>query len=146
MPQLQDIPDLIYQQDGAPPHFHNEVTSYLYERLCNRCIGRGDSTEWPTRSPDLTPMDFFLWGFVKDSVSAPRCRQHYTSSRHGSERPVQTLIRKFSTACGRRLNIGLMLLEPLVALILNFIIDKLLFIKLFNWSFRWYVFCKCNLK
>jgi hypothetical protein len=61
----------------------------------------------------------------------PRCRQHYTSSRHGSERPVQTLIRKFSTTCGRRLNIGLMLLKLLVARTLNFINDKLLFIKLF---------------
>jgi hypothetical protein len=30
MPQLQeDIQDLIYQQDGAPPHCHNEVRSYL---------------------------------------------------------------------------------------------------------------------
>jgi hypothetical protein len=32
---------------------------------------------------DLTSMDFFLWGFVRDNVYAPRCRQHYTSSRHG---------------------------------------------------------------
>ena len=23
---------------------------------------------WPPRSPDLTPYDFFLWGFVKDTV------------------------------------------------------------------------------
>jgi hypothetical protein len=75
---------------------------------------------------DLTPMDEFLWGIVNDNVDVPRCRQHYTSSRHGSERPVQTLIRKFSTACGRRLNIGLMLLQPLVTLTLNFINDKLL--------------------
>jgi hypothetical protein len=29
MPQLQDIQDLIYQQDSAPPHCHNEVRSYL---------------------------------------------------------------------------------------------------------------------
>jgi hypothetical protein len=48
---------------------------------------------------DLTPMDFFLWGFVKDDVYVTGCRQHYTSSRHGSERPVQTMIRKFSTTC-----------------------------------------------
>jgi hypothetical protein len=27
MPQLQNIPHLIYQQGGAPPHFHNEVRS-----------------------------------------------------------------------------------------------------------------------
>lgn len=25
-------------------------------------------TAWPPRSPDLTSMDFFLWGFVKSDV------------------------------------------------------------------------------
>jgi hypothetical protein len=44
MPQLQeDIPDLIYQQDGAPPHIQNQVRSYMDERLCNRWIGRGEA-------------------------------------------------------------------------------------------------------
>ena len=28
-------------------------------------------TRWPPRSPDLTPYDFFLWGFVKDTVFVP---------------------------------------------------------------------------
>ena len=26
---------------------------------------------WPPRSPDLNPYDFFLWGFVKDTVFVP---------------------------------------------------------------------------
>ena len=26
---------------------------------------------WPPRSPDLTPYEFFLWGFVKDTVFVP---------------------------------------------------------------------------
>ena len=26
---------------------------------------------WPLRSPDLTPCDIFLWGFVKDTVIVP---------------------------------------------------------------------------
>ena len=26
---------------------------------------------WPPRSPDLTPCDFFLWEFVKDTVFVP---------------------------------------------------------------------------
>jgi hypothetical protein len=25
---------------------------------------------WPLRSPDLTPVDFFMWGYVKDIVYA----------------------------------------------------------------------------
>jgi len=28
----------------------------------------GALMRWPPRSPDLTPCDFFLWGFVKDTV------------------------------------------------------------------------------
>ena len=24
--------------------------------------------DWPPRSPDLTPLDFFLWGVLKDKV------------------------------------------------------------------------------
>jgi len=28
-------------------------------------------TCWPQRSPDLTPCDFFLWGYVKDIVFLP---------------------------------------------------------------------------
>jgi len=26
---------------------------------------------WPPRSPDETPCDFFLWGYVKDQVYVP---------------------------------------------------------------------------
>ena len=26
---------------------------------------------WPTWSPDLTPCDYFLWGYVTDKVSVP---------------------------------------------------------------------------
>jgi hypothetical protein len=57
MPQLQEaIQDLIYQQDGTPPPFYNEVRSYLDERLRNRWIGRGG----PMECPGLTPIDIFL--------------------------------------------------------------------------------------
>ena len=31
-------------------------------------IGRRGSVEFPARSPDLIPMDFFLWGYLKDKV------------------------------------------------------------------------------
>jgi hypothetical protein len=37
-------------------------------RLRNRWIGRGDPMEWTSRSPDMTAMDFFLWGFMKGNV------------------------------------------------------------------------------
>ncbi|KAJ8933180.1 hypothetical protein NQ318_006474 [Aromia moschata] len=33
-------------------------------------IGRGSTVPWPARSPDLTPLDFFVWGFYKTLVES----------------------------------------------------------------------------
>ena len=49
-------------QDGAPPHFSCSVTDVLNERFPDVWIGRGGPIPWPTRRPDLSPLDFFLWG------------------------------------------------------------------------------------
>jgi hypothetical protein len=34
----------------------------------HRWIGRGGPVAWPPRSPDLTPVDFFLWNQFKDYI------------------------------------------------------------------------------
>lgn len=56
-----NIPDesIWFQQDGAPPHFSREVRQYLNKVFPGRWIGRRGHLEWPARSPDLTPIDFF---------------------------------------------------------------------------------------
>jgi hypothetical protein len=59
---------LILEQDGAPPRYHNAVTRFLNENLPVRWIGCESPKAWPPRSPDLTPVDFFLWDCVKDQV------------------------------------------------------------------------------
>ena len=41
---------------------------FLDAKFRNRWIGRNGPTPWPPRSPDITPLDFFLWGYVKDKV------------------------------------------------------------------------------
>jgi len=77
MPQLaNEVQGYIYQQDGAPPHWHKEVREYRNEHLPGRWVGRAADTDntfctWPPRSPDLTVCDFLLWGFVKDNVYVP---------------------------------------------------------------------------
>lgn len=58
----------VFQQDGAPPHYAVPVRNYLHEQFPERWIGRRGPIEWPARSPDLTPLDFFLWGFLKGLV------------------------------------------------------------------------------
>ena len=53
--------DFLFQQDGAPAHYYCEVREYLDVLLPNSWLGRVVPIEFPARSPDLTPMDFFLW-------------------------------------------------------------------------------------
>lgn len=70
---LQNIPNRIleetfYQHDGAPPHFSMAARDILNARFPNRWIGRAGPISWPPRSPDLTPLDFFLWGYLKSLV------------------------------------------------------------------------------
>jgi len=44
-----------FQQDGAPPHYGLGVCTYLDEQFPGRWIGRRGPTDWPGRSPDLSP-------------------------------------------------------------------------------------------
>jgi len=60
--------EMWFQLDGAPPHFAINVRQWLNENFQNKWIGRGSTIRWPARSPDLTPLDFFLWGYVKQKV------------------------------------------------------------------------------
>ena len=61
-----------FQQDGALPHFANIVRNFLDSTFPGRWIGRRGSVDWPPRSPDLTPLDFFFWGAAKEYVYKER--------------------------------------------------------------------------
>ena len=56
--------DTVFQQNGAPCHFALSVRQFLNESVSNRWIGIDGPISWPPRSPDLSPLDFFLWGHV----------------------------------------------------------------------------------
>jgi len=70
-PQLEEFqPWIIFQQDGAPPHWVSDVRRFLDAAFLNRWIGRDGLTPWPTRSPDITPpWLLFMGGYVKDKVN-----------------------------------------------------------------------------
>ena len=70
-PQLNELPDIIFQLDGAPPHWGLDVRASLNEQFPGRWIGRDGPTPWPPRSPDLKPLDFFLWGCIKQVYKTP---------------------------------------------------------------------------
>lgn len=63
---------LHFQQDGAPPHYVAPVREFLDNRFPGQWIGRRGPIEWPARSPDLSPLDFFLWGHLKNKCFATK--------------------------------------------------------------------------
>ena len=52
-------PWVVFQQDGAPPHWGLIVRDFLNKTFPNQCIRKSDPTPWPPRSPDITTLDFF---------------------------------------------------------------------------------------
>lgn len=76
LPVVQTWPgfaNLLFMQDGAPPHHQAQVHDWLNEHFPNRWIGRSSANlvapfAWPPYSPDLTPCDFFLWGWIKSRI------------------------------------------------------------------------------
>ena len=57
-----------WAQDGAPPHQTVAVSTWMIEVFGRKIIALNHPIEWPPRSPDLTPCDFFLWGYLKSRV------------------------------------------------------------------------------
>lgn len=57
-----------WQQDGAPPHTALVSREALRELFPGRWIGAHGDVHWPARSPDFNPLDFFLWGALKDKM------------------------------------------------------------------------------
>jgi hypothetical protein len=60
----------------ANKNYHDIVRGHLSDQLPQQWIGRAatgyqELMRWPPRSPDRTPCDFFLWGFIKYHVSVP---------------------------------------------------------------------------
>ena len=101
--------DFTFQQDGASPHYSNVARNYLNENLEGRWIGRRGAIEWPARSPDLTPLDFFLWGFLKHKVYGEKILniQHLKEviTRHIEELKTNTgLLKEVMYSVTKRIN------------------------------------------
>jgi len=70
---LEDVPlnkrgRMFLQHDGAPPHSSRKVRNFLNYRFPGRWIGRGGPHHWPARSPDLSPIYYCVWGWMKELV------------------------------------------------------------------------------
>ena len=70
MPQVEclgeGLPDW-FLQDGAPVHCATAVKDWLNDTFPH-WIGKRDHMEWFPHSSDLSPLDFFFWGMLKEKV------------------------------------------------------------------------------
>ncbi|GFW84016.1 uncharacterized protein TNCV_1661851 [Trichonephila clavipes] len=60
-----DVQELWFQQDGATCHTARATIDLLKDTFGDRLISRFGPVNWPPRSCDLIPLDYFLWGYVK---------------------------------------------------------------------------------
>ncbi|GFU79677.1 uncharacterized protein TNCV_4036841 [Trichonephila clavipes] len=65
---LRDLSRMWYQHDGASAHKFAQPFTFLAQTFDTRIIGYGGHQEWTPRSPYLSPLDFFPWGFLKSKV------------------------------------------------------------------------------
>ncbi|GFT92909.1 putative transposable element [Trichonephila clavipes] len=74
IPELNnhDVQELWFQQDGATCHTARATIDLWKYTLGDRLISRFGPVNWPPRSCDLTPLDYFLWGYVKSLVYADK--------------------------------------------------------------------------
>jgi hypothetical protein len=65
---LQFLTHPWFQHDGAPVNYTRQAQQVLDRRYPDSWIGRGGPINWPVSSPELTPLDYFLWGHMKNYV------------------------------------------------------------------------------
>lgn len=61
-----------FQQDGATPHTACASMDWVRSHFPDRHISLKSAVPWAPHSPDLSPLDFFMWGYLKDRVYAGR--------------------------------------------------------------------------
>ncbi|GFV55414.1 uncharacterized protein TNCV_2463041 [Trichonephila clavipes] len=74
IPELNnhDVQEMWFQQDGTTCHTARVIIDLLKNTFGDHLISRFGPVNWPPRSCDLTPLDYFLWDFVKSLVYADK--------------------------------------------------------------------------
>lgn len=72
--QQYDTQAFWFQQDGATAHAALRSRQILQRLFPGRLISLRGDVPWSPRSPDLSPCDFFLWGYLKAEVYKVRQR------------------------------------------------------------------------
>ncbi|GFV57939.1 putative transposable element [Trichonephila clavipes] len=69
--------ELWFQQDGETCHTARATIDLLKDTFGDGLNSRFGPVNWPPRSCNLTPLDYFLWGYVKSLVYADKPQTLY---------------------------------------------------------------------
>ncbi|GFW10887.1 transposase [Trichonephila clavipes] len=94
---------LWFQQDGATCHTARATIDLLKDTFGDHLISRFGPVNWPPRSCDLTPLDYFLWGYVKSLVYAdkPQTLDHLEDNIRRVIADIQPQMLENSSKIGR---------------------------------------------
>ncbi|GFX73456.1 uncharacterized protein TNCV_3402671 [Trichonephila clavipes] len=105
IPELNnhDIQELWFQQDGATCQTARATIDLLKHLFGDRLISRFGPVNWPSRSCDLTPLDYFLLGYVKSLVYAdkPQTLDHFEDNIRRVIADIRQQILEKSSKIGR---------------------------------------------
>jgi hypothetical protein len=57
-----------YAVSVESPLWAHILLEFIHMYFPGRWVGRDELISWPPHSPDIMPLDFFLWGYVRDIV------------------------------------------------------------------------------
>ena len=57
--------DFTFVQNSAPSHRANQIQNLLKQKLKSRFV---KNTDWPPKSPDCNPLDYYFWDRVQEKV------------------------------------------------------------------------------
>lgn len=60
---------MLFLHDGTPAGTEKGVTNFFNDQYSNRWIAHDGPVAWPLQSPDLNPLDFFMWETCEDTYS-----------------------------------------------------------------------------
>jgi hypothetical protein len=67
-----DVADAWFQQNGATAHTKRRSIQVFREMFPGKLISLRGNVGWPAHSPDLSPCDLFLWGYLNSKVYTHR--------------------------------------------------------------------------
>ena len=100
-----NVIDPYFQQDGATCHTTRLNMGILRQTIPGRLISRFGDVEWPARSPALSPLDYFLWGYLKGKAYRNK-PTNVTQLEAAIEEEIQSIGQEMLTGAMNKLRHG----------------------------------------